>query len=339
MTYEKKKEFNLGVDLGFLNNRLNVTYDTYWRNNYDLIGVATTQGIGGELQKYGNIASMKSNGFEISISSTNIETKDFKWNTNFNYSHAYNEVTDLKTATRVIDLVKGNGFARQGYPVRGLFSVPFMGLNEEGLPTFLDQDGNISVSGIYFQESNQDKLNFLKYEGSLDPTDYGSLENVFKYKNFTLGVYLTYSFGNVVRLDPVFSNEYDDLVSMPKDFKNRWTVPGDEYITDVPVIASSRQNKYDTNLSYAYNAYNYSSARIAKGDFIRMKEISLGYDFPRTLIEPLKINNLSLKLQATNLFLLYADKKLNGQDPEFFNTGGVAVPVPKQFTLTLRLGL
>jgi hypothetical protein len=53
----------------------------------------------------------------------------------------------------------------------------------------------------------------------------------------------------------------------------------------------------------------------------------------------LKLNNLSLKLQATNLFLIYADKKLNGQDPEFFNSGGVAVPMPKQFTMTLRLGL
>ena len=52
-----------------------------------------------------------------------------------------------------------------------------------------------------------------------------------------------------------------------------------------------------------------------------------------------KISNLSLKLQATNLFLIYADKKLNGQDPEFVNTGGVASPVPRQFTLTLRLGL
>ena len=92
-------------------------------------------------------------------------------------------------------------------------------------------------------------------------------------------------------------------------------------------------------MSYAYNAYNYSTERIAKGDFIRMKEISLGYDFPKKLIDPLKLNNLSLKLQATNLFLIYADKKLNGQDPEFFNTGGVAVPMPKQFTLTLRLGL
>lgn len=69
-----------------------------------------------------------------------------------------------------------------------------------------------------------------------------------------------------------------------------------------------------------------------------MKEISLSYDFPQSWIAPTKISNLSLKLQATNLFLIYADKKLNGQDPEFFNTGGVASPVPRQFTLTLRLG-
>ena len=54
--------------------------------------------------------------------------------------------------------------------------------------------------------------------------------------------------------------------------------------------------------------------------------------------EPLKLSNLSLKLQATNLCLLYADKKLNGQDPEFVNSGGVASPVPRQFTMTLRLG-
>jgi len=70
-----------------------------------------------------------------------------------------------------------------------------------------------------------------------------------------------------------------------------------------------------------------------------MKEISLSYDFPKSWISNLKLSDLSLKLQATNLFLIYADKKLNGQDPEFFNAGGVASPVPRQFTLTLRLGL
>jgi hypothetical protein len=99
------------------------------------------------------------------------------------------------------------------------------------------------------------------------------------------------------------------------------------------------QNKLDSKLSYAYNAYNYSDERIAKGDFIRMKEISLAYDFPKTFLEKMKLSNLSLKLQATNMFLIYADKKLNGQDPEFFNTGGVATPMAKQFTLTLRFGL
>lgn len=339
LTYEKKKEFNLGLDLGFFNNRLNLQVDTYWRNNYDLIGCATTEGLGGEIMKFGNIATMKSNGVDLAISSVNIKTKNFSWITNFNYSHLHNEVTELKTTKRVIDLVSGNGFAQEGYPVRALFSIPFMGLNSEGLPTFLDQDGNISVSGIYFQENNPDKLGFLKYEGSVEPTDFGSLGNVFKYKGWTLNFYITYSFGNVVRLAPVFSNEYDDLTSMPKDFKNRFVNSGDEKTTTIPVIASARQNKLDTNLSYAYNAYNYSTERIAKGDFIRMKEISLAYDFPRTWLNSLRVNNLSLKLQATNLFLFYADKKLNGQDPEFVNNGGVAVPVPKQFTLTLRFGL
>ena len=238
-----------------------------------------------------------------------------------------------------MDLVSGSGFAQEGYPVRSLFSIPFKGLNREGLPTFLDQDGNITTTGIYFQESDPEKLKFLKYEGSIDPTDVGSFGNIFTYKGLSLNVFITYSFGNVVRLDPVFSNEYDDLASMPKEFNNRWTVPGDEARTNVPVIASAIQNKNDANLSYAYNAYNYSTERIAKGDFIRMKEISLGYDFPKTWVSSLKLSNLSLKFQATNLFLIYADKKLNGQDPEFFNTGGVAVPIPKQFTLTLKIGI
>jgi hypothetical protein len=104
----------------------------------------------------------------------------------------------------------------------------------------------------------------------------------------------------------------------------------------VPVILSRRQYEANNSIRYGYNAYNYSDVRIAKGDFIRMKEISLQYDFPKAWIKPL--TNLSLKLQATNLFLIYADKKLNGQDPEFFRAGGVSAPVPKQFTATLKVG-
>jgi len=282
---------------------------------------------------------MKSDGFELSVSSTNIKTKDFSWTTSLVYSHSHNEITKMENKTRMMDLISGTGFARAGYPVRSLFSIRYMGLNGEGLPTFINEDGDVTITDIYFQTRDSESLKNLVYSGSVDPTDVGSLGNIFSYKGFKLNVFMTFSFGNVIRLDPVFDNEYDDLSSLPKEFANRWTIPGDEAYTNVPVIVSSWQNYQYKYLSYAYNAYNYSTERIAKGDFIRMKEISLAYDLPKKVTKALGVNSLGLKLQATNLFLIYSDKKLNGQDPEFFNTGGVAVPLPKQFTLTLRIGL
>ena len=334
LTYEKKHEFNFGFEAGFLNDRINVAFDIYSRRNFDEIGPVATQGIGGQIIRWANAADMKSSGQELSISTTNIKNKDFSWTTSLVYSHSTTEITNLASRDRVIDLITNFGGRREGYPVRALFSIPFMGLNEDGMPTFMNEAGEITTYDINFQE--RDKLDFLKYEGPTDPTVQGSFGNLFKWKGFTLNLFITYSFGNVVRLDPVFAGSYSDLSSMTKEFKNRWMVPGDELRTNVPVILSKAQ--YDANryLGYGYHAYNYSDVRIAKGDFIRMKEISLQYDFPKTWIKPL--NNLSLKLQATNLFLIYADKKLNGQDPEFFRSGGVSAPVPKQFTATLKVG-
>ena len=339
LTYEKKHELNFGIDAGFLNNRINFTFDIYTRRNYDLIGATNTMGIGGETTKYGNVAKMKSNGVELSLNTVNIKTKDFTWSTDFIYSHMHNEVTELNTYNRLYDYISGYGFTMPGYPQRSLFSIPFAGLNNEGLPTFYDPDGNITVTGINMQEYDPERLKFLKYEGPADPTDVGSFGNIFRYKNLTLNLFITYSFGNVVRLDPVFSSRYSDLSATPKEFNNRWIKPGDEKYTNIPVIASKQQLNNIADLDRAYQSYNYSTARVAKGDFIRMKEISLAYEFPKTITKALNIANLSLKLQATNLFLLYADKKLNGQDPEFFNAGGVATPMPKQFTLTLKFGI
>lgn len=308
-----------------LENRINFSADWYQRNNYDLIGVVPTQGVGGFINKYANVATMKSHGVEFTLSTRNIRTKDFSWNTDFIFSYAKNEVTQLKGLTSMMELVSGNGFAREGYPVRGLFSIPFAGLDADGIPQYLI-DGKLTTTGVNFQE--REKLDYLKYEGPTDPTVTGSFGNVFTYKGFKLNVFMTYSFGNVVRLDPVFNYKYSDLTAMPREFKNRWTVSGDEAKTNIPVIISDPQYQANTSLYLAYNAYNYSTERIAKGDFIRMKEISLMYEFPKSWIAPAKISNLSLKLQATNLFLIYAGKKLNGQDPEFVNTGGVASPYP-----------
>ena len=339
LTYEKKHELNIGLELGLLDNRINFAGDWYMRNNFDLIGPTYTTGTTGAVTKYGNVASMRSSGFELSLTTTNIKKKNFSWTTNFIYSHTHNEVTELLSTRRVIDLVSGTGFAMQGYPNHSIFSIPFRGLNNEGLPTFLDQDGNVTTTGIYFQTSDPTKLGFLEYSGTADPTDVASLGNTLQWKGFRLNIFFTGSFGNVIRLDPVFKARYNDLTSMPKEFNDRWVVPGDENHTTVPVIASRIQNRNDSHLSYAYNAYNYSTERIAKGDFVRLKEISVSYDFSKKVTKMLHLGSLSLKLQATNLFLLYSDSKLNGQDPEFFNTGGVAVPMPKQMTMSLKIGL
>ena len=334
LTYEKKHEFNVGVDLGFFNNRLNIVTDAYWRDNFDLMGYFYGQIIG---RQYANVASMKSHGVEATISSQNIVKKDFQWTTDLTFAYNYTEITDLMSVSRVIDLVSSNGYAREGYPHRALFSLQFMGLNDEGIPQVINENGNVTTTDIYFQE--YEKLDHLKYEGPSEPTYTGGLNNMLRWKNWRLNVFITYSFGNKLRLDPVFAASYSDLAAMPKEFKNRWVMPGDEQKTDIPAIASVRQNYKDNYLSYAYNAYNYSTARVADGGFIRLKDISLTYDFSPQLLNKIGLSTASLKLDATNLMLLYADKKLNGQDPEFVNSGGVATPLSKQFTFTVRLGI
>ena len=167
---------NLGIDLGFWDNRVNVALDWYKRNNYDLIGITNTQGVGGQIAKYANLASMRSHGVEFTLSTRNIVGKDFKWNTDFIFSKAKNKVTDLQSNSTVMELISGNGFAMEGYPVRGLFSMDFRGLNEEGVPTFINENGELTTSDIEFQE--RDKKSHLVYEGPTDPTITGSFDNI-----------------------------------------------------------------------------------------------------------------------------------------------------------------
>ena len=95
-----------------------------------------------------------------------------------------------------------------------------------------------------------------------------------------------------------------------------------------------RSNEYKE----AYNAYNFSTERIADGSFIRLKDISLTYKLPDRWMKTIGLGSASLKCIASNVALLYRDKKLHGQDPEFFRSGGVAMPVPRQITFSLRVG-
>lgn len=347
LTYEKKHELNIGVAFGFVDNRINLELDWYRRNNYDLIGLVQTMGVGGQVTKYANDATMQSTGVEFTLSTVNVKTKDFKWTTDWIFSWADNKITKLQSQPQIYELVSGSsGSRRQDYPVGAMFSIPFAGLTEEGLPTFYVDKERTVIAGpgsydlINFQE--YEDIDWLKYEGVVDPKIVGSFGNTFSWKGLKLNIFFTYSFGNVLRLDPlcyVYSSQYSDLTASMKEMKNRWVVPGDEQFTTIPAIATTRQYQQIDNLYWGYSAYNYSTERVAKGDFIRLKELSLSYDLPAKVFEGQKaVSSFGVKLTATNLWLAYADKKLNGRDPEYYNTGGVSSPTPRQFTLTLKLG-
>ena len=348
LTYEKKHELNVGVAFGFVDNRINVEFDWYRRNNFDLIGLVQTMGVGGATTKWANDATMESTGCEFTISTTNIKTKDFKWTTDWIFSWGENKITKLDSRAQVYQLVAGSIMGRvEELPVGALFSIPFAGLTEEGLPTFYVDKEHTQIAGpgsydlVNFQEF-YDNVDYLKYEGTVDPTIMGSFGNTFSWKGLKLNVFFTYSFGNVLRLDPlcyVYGSQYSDLTASMKEMKNRWVVPGDEQRTTIPAIATVRQMGEINDLTNAYSAYNYSTERVAKGDFIRLKELSLAYDLPKKYFEGQNaVSSFGVKLSATNLWLAYADKKLNGRDPEYYNSGGVSSPVPRQFTLTVKLG-
>ena len=343
LTYEKNQELNIGADLGFFDDRINLSVEWFHRHSYDLIGDIVTQGTGGFTTKKGNMAQMRIRGLEIGLETTNLKTADFSWKTSFIYSRAKNEITELLTTPTIRDMIgystsatSQGGFARAGYPLKSIFSVPFNGLNDRGLPTFLNEHNQSTIGGIRFDSRNVD---FLKYAGTLIPTDKGSFSNTFHYKGISLGVVLTYSYGNVVRLRKL-SNIYTDYGIVPRELNNRWQFAGDETKTNIPVVYTTfMQNAYGYNeISQAYNTYDYSDIRIAKGDNIRLKEISLGYTFDKDFLRETRIRQLSLKLQATNVALLYADKRLNGDDPDYLANGYTPIS-PKRLIFTLRVGL
>ncbi|WP_233783391.1 SusC/RagA family TonB-linked outer membrane protein [Flavivirga eckloniae] len=344
LTWEKTLELNLGLDVGFFNNRIMMNFDAYFRKGKDLIDLIRTTGIGGESLKLGNNSEMTTNGVEFQLNTINVDTDDFRWKTGFNISHFNQEVTSLKQEANVFDLITGTGRGNAvGFPKGALFSYKFEGLNEWGLPQFLtdneDYDPDRPYALINFQDT-EDALDNLVYEGATEPNLSGGLANNFKYKNWDFSFFVSFSAGNKIRLNPAYRSEYTDLDVFPREFVNRWLVPGDENITDIPVIPSKSllQSYGDTSLQIAYNAYNYSTARVADGGFVRMKNITLGYSLDRRTIDKLGLSNFRMSLQSTNPFLIYSDSKLGGQDPEFFRSGGVAYPISRLFTFSLNIG-
>jgi TonB-linked SusC/RagA family outer membrane protein len=337
LTWEKLKEFNIGADFGILDTKVTGTFDFYTRRSFDLIGVIQTSGVGGNAYKTGNYADMESTGVEFAVNSANLRVGDFSWLTSFNVGYTHDRITKLEFNPRIGDAIVQGGAAVLGGPRRGLFSTRFAGLDSRGIPTFYDGSGEVVYN--YDLQDRDNLTSILKYEGPAEPRGAGGLSNIFNYKSFSLNIFMSFKYDYKIRLDDAFRPRYTDFNSLSKSFINRWTVPGDEQITNIPVILDQRVIESE-NADYqnAYDLYNKSTVRVADGSYVRLKTVRLSYNLPRRIYQKFKASNAQISVEAQNLMLLYSDKKLNGQDPEFFSAGGVALPQPRLITTSIFLG-
>ncbi|MBS0001286.1 MAG: SusC/RagA family TonB-linked outer membrane protein [Cyclobacteriaceae bacterium] len=337
LTWEKLKEFNVGVDFGIFGERVNTSLDYYRRQSFDLIGIVQTSGIGGQGLKIGNYADMESDGFELSLNTVNIRNENFTWTTNFNVSYTKDVITKLDFGPRLVDAMGQNGAAVLGGPRRGLFSTQFAGLNTVGIPEFYDETGE-KVFNLDLQ-SRENLDGKLVFEGPSEPRGAGGFNNTFSYKGLSLNVFISYKFDYKIRLNDAFYPIYTDFDALPGDLVDRWAVPGDETETDIPVILDAGVAQVSGDIVNAYNLYNKSTARVASGDYARLRTVQLSYRLPGQWVSQVGFRSVFITLEGNNLALLYSDDALNGQDPEFFATGGVALPPPKTITVAVNIGL
>ena len=345
LTWEKMYELNFGIEASFFNDRVRTTLDLYQRNAFDLIDLVRTSGIGGQYYKYANFGDMRTQGLELSLSSENIRG-EFSWNSTFTLSLMNQKITRLLNTPNALDLVSGRGRGNLvGYPKGSLFSYNFQGLSPYGLPSFdfglypINRGEDAQIYGADFGDTQYTK-SYLLYHGPIEPQVIGGLSNTFSYKGWELSLFLTAQAGNKIRLNPTFDPTFGDLNVFSGMWRDRWLNPGDEQRTDVPTIPSADLSNAigKENIERAYSTYNYSQQMIADGSFIRLKHISLSYNLPKDWLKQMHIASAKLQVSMTNPFLLYSDKRLHGQDPEYYRSGGVSLPTPRQCTFTLQLG-
>jgi len=329
LRWEKAGITNIGVDFGLKNNVLSGSLEYFIKKDKDLIGNESIAPSEGVTTFEGNFAGMSGNGFDVQLTSKNIN-RDFRWFTTLLVSHATDKVTTYNAPPAIPSyLVAADGASGQiipvvGYPVYGLWSYRWAGLD----PTDGDPQGYINgkISKDYSDLINPTSKNDLVYSGPARPQYFGAINDRFVYKNFSLDVNVSYKFDYYFRRSSLnygslFSNGW---LGGNAEYAQRWQKPGDEKFTNVPSIIYPDDPSRDT-------FYEYSSATVEKGDNIRLQDISLNYSFDKIQYKGLPFNNLQIYVYANNIGILWRANKLH-LDPDY-PTG---YPSPRSISLGLK---
>lgn len=328
LRWEKTHSWDAAIDFSFFNERIRGGIDFYGKKTKDLIMTKTVASSNGRTSLYYNAGKMDNKGYEGFINFGIIKNKEWSWRFGVNFSCNKNNITyanpeDL-SENEIINKMLSGTLAVEGSALGSLYSYHFAGINQDiGYPMFYTKSGKLSILGT------KPDMELVK-TGTIFPKLTGGFDTQINYKNFSLSMDFTYSFGSKSRLPEYYTNNtIDPLSNLSQDWLKCWKQSGDETIYPAPynslllnnyfaTESGSLYNTYDSNVSNRvrpYSMYNYSDIRVAKMDFIKMKMLALSYNFPRKYLESINISQLLLRFQVTNLFTI-ANKKWNGLDPE-----------------------
>ncbi|MDR2281675.1 MAG: SusC/RagA family TonB-linked outer membrane protein, partial [Sphingobacterium sp.] len=344
LTWESTKTLNLGVDFSVLNGRLNGAIDWYGKTTSDLLGMMTVNGFTGQSSIVGNYGNMKNSGIEFNINSVNIRKNDFSWQTGLVLAYNKNKITQLNNPTALTTgYQKVNSMYATGYSAFSIFAYEYAGLDNMGDPQIRLADGSITKT------RNVATPEDIRYMGTFQPVWSGGLTNTFRYKDFTLSANASFNLGHVMRRDVgpnhslggyyagrmiehsnVFSKSVQSGFAggqLHPDFLDRWRQAGDEAFTNVPAYVSNKSES-DSRRDVMY--YKRADINVVSASYIKLRDITFSYRLPETLSHKIKTDDISLRLQVSNIMLWKANSF--DIDPEFHEAfNGIRTPSATQF--------
>lgn len=321
LTWELNKPFNVGIDVGVLQNRIQLTVDYYVRKSEDLLLEVPLSLTSGFSRATRNLGSMENKGLEIALHAIPVKGKDFEWAIDFNYAANKNRITSLPDGNEIPISVY---ILRQGSSIQSFYMREYAGVDPaNGDPLWY-------TDGTHQNTTNNYSAAGRSIVGSALPKVFGSFTNTFRYKGFTLDAQLYYNFGNYIRdswggyyMGAGFGATYNKASRI----FDRWTKPGD--VTDVPKYIYGGNKNFNSLSTFYLN----------KGDFIRLRNIQLGYTVPASIASRAKLSNAFLYVRGTNLFTWVKDDNLPF-DPEqgTDSQSNLNIFIPKTITVGLSLG-
>ncbi|WP_176801417.1 TonB-dependent receptor [Kriegella aquimaris] len=333
LTWETTNNFDVGLDYGLLNNRINGSLAYYNKYVKDLLLATQLPQSSGISTIYGNIGDLVNSGIEFNVSSINISKPDFKWQTTFNIASNHNEVKKLvpRIDADGAGMVSYVNITKTGYAVREYYLADFAGVDpESGISMLyaLDKDyydetnetrrlkdENGEDVKIINSNSNANANKFhLKGKNSI-PAYYGGLTNSFSYKGFDLNLLITFSGGNYI-FDSFYrdmATDYSGTRRMLKDvYDDYWKSPGDDAKFQQVNWNSNIKLEDGTTIGLGDPRTN-TDQFLFKGDYVKFKSATLGYTVPKSTKVGSLFEGLRLYTTVENLHTI---TKYPGWDPE-----------------------